>query len=161
MRYLPTFVLICACGSGSVAAHESSHAQVAHPAAKQQQAFGIAGNDKAVTRTVDIVTYDTMRFVPDTMAVRSGETIRLRVTNKGEVAHELVLGTQKTLAEHAALMRKFPGMEHDEPHVVHVKPGETGEMVWTFNRRGPVSFACLVAGHYESGMVGSIEVAKR
>jgi uncharacterized cupredoxin-like copper-binding protein len=34
-------------------------------------------------------------------------------------------------------------------------------MVWTFNRQGPVSFACLVAGHYESGMVGSIEVAKR
>jgi uncharacterized cupredoxin-like copper-binding protein len=34
-------------------------------------------------------------------------------------------------------------------------------MVWTFNRPGTFQFACLIAGHYQSGMVGTIEVTKR
>ena len=34
--------------------------------------------------------------------------------------HEFVLGTKKELDEHAALMLKFPNMEHDEPYMAHV-----------------------------------------
>jgi len=161
MRNLPMVVLIGALVSGSAIARGDPQGHVGHAVVTQQQAFGIAGDRKAVKRTIDIKTYDTMRFVPETIQVRGGETIRLRVTNKGAVPHELVLGTRKTLAEHAAMMRRFPEMEHDEPHVLHVKPGEAGEIVWTFNRPGRVDFACLVAGHYEAGMVGTIDVAKR
>ena len=40
--------------------------------------------------------------------------------------------------KHAALMLKFPDMEHDEPYMAHVPPGKTGEIVWTFNRAGRV-----------------------
>ena len=56
-------------------------------------------------------------------------------------------------------MVKFPNMEHDEPYMAHVKPGESGEIVWTFNRPGDFDFACLIAGHYQAGMVGKIKVA--
>ena len=38
-------------------------------------------------------------------------------------------------------------------------PGKTGEIVWTFNRPGDFDFACLIAGHYQAGMVGKIKVA--
>ena len=71
--------------------------------------------------------------------------------------------TQADLDEHAALMVKFPGMEHDEPYMAHVAAGQTGEIVWTFNRAGEFDFACLIAGHYQAGMVGKIVVkpAKR
>ena len=55
-------------------------------------------------------------------------------------------------------MVKFPTMEHDEPYMAHVKPGESGEIVWTFNRPGDFDFACLIAGHYQAGMVGKIKV---
>ena len=34
--------------------------------------------------------------------------------------HEMVLDTMRDLKEHAEMMRKHPGMEHDEPHMVHV-----------------------------------------
>jgi uncharacterized cupredoxin-like copper-binding protein len=70
-----------------------------------------------------------------------------------------VLGTRKELEEHAASMQRFPDMEHDEPYMAHVPPGQTGEIVWTFNRSGDFDFACLVAGHYQAGMTGKIAVA--
>ena len=72
--------------------------------------------------------------------------------------HEFVLCAKKDLDEHAALMMKFPDMEHDEPYMAHVAPGKTGEIVWTFNRAGAFEFACLIAGHYQAGMVGTIKV---
>ena len=70
----------------------------------------------------------------------------------------ITLGTKSELDEHAALMKRFPGMEHDEPYMAHVAPGKRGEMVWTFNRSGEFDFACLLPGHYEAGMVGKIRV---
>jgi uncharacterized cupredoxin-like copper-binding protein len=80
------------------------------------------------------------------------------VKNTGQVLHELVIGTRKELDEHAALMMKFPTMEHDEPYMTHVKPGAQGEVIWTFNRPGNFDFACLIAGHYQAGMTGKINV---
>ena len=80
------------------------------------------------------------------------------VKNDGKTLHEIVLGTQDELAKHAELMRKFPDMEHDEPHIVHVRPGHSEEMIWTFNRPGEFQFACLIPGHFEAGMFGKIIV---
>jgi uncharacterized cupredoxin-like copper-binding protein len=49
-------------------------------------------------------------------------------------------------------------MAHDEPYMAHVPPGQTRDIVWTFNRAGTFEFACLIAGHYQAGMKGSITV---
>ncbi|MFN3302863.1 MAG: plastocyanin/azurin family copper-binding protein [Roseateles sp.] len=125
---------------------------------KEQKPWGIAGDAKAVRRSIDIVMTDGMRFIPDRIEVKRGETVRLRVRNDGKMLHELVIGTQKELDEHAALMLKFPNMEHEEPYMTHVEAGKTGEIVWTFNRTGDFDFACLIAGHYQAGMVGKIKV---
>jgi uncharacterized cupredoxin-like copper-binding protein len=104
---------------------------------------------------------DNMRFTPDRIDVKLGETVRFVVVNAGQVMHEFVLGTKKELDEHAAQMKKFPNMEHDEPYMTHVAPGKKGEIVWTFNRAGEFDFACLLPGHYEAGMVGKIKVASK
>ena len=127
----------------------------------EQQAWGIAGDPAAVRRTVDVRMGDDMRFLPAALRVREGETLRLRVRNTGRLMHEFVLGTREALDEHAALMLRFPDMEHDEPHMAHVPPGGTGEIVWHFNRAGRFEFACLIAGHYQSGMRGTLEVTPR
>ena len=118
--------------------------------------FGRPGNPRAVDRTVTIRMHDTMRFSPDRLRVKRGETIRFVVRNEGEVMHEMVLGRDESLKEHAALMRKFPEMEHDEPYMVHVAPGKTGEIVWTFDKAGEIGFACLIPGHFEAGMTGKV-----
>ena len=128
------------------------------PVVKEQKPWGIAGDPRRA-RTIKVGMTDDMRFSPDRIQVRQGETIRFVVRNQGKVLHEMVLGTKAALDEHAALMVKFPGMEHDEPHMTHVKAGRTGEIVWNFNRPGEFHFACLIAGHYQAGMVGTISVA--
>lgn len=137
-------------------AHGDGHGKpAAYNAAKaEQKAFGIAGDPAKVSRAIDMDMTDEMRFFPATINVRLGETIRLRIRNKGNTLHEMVIGTLADLREHAALMRKFPEMEHSEPYMTHVKPGATEEIVWTFNRAGEFNYACLVAGHFEAGMVG-------
>ena len=62
------------------------------------------------------------------------------------------------LKEHAELMRKMPGMEHDEPNMATLKPGQRGDIVWQFDKPGTVDFACLSPGHMEAGMVGKVKV---
>ena len=101
---------------------------------------------------------DNMRFTPDKIEVKQGEVVKLVVKNGGAMLHEIVIGTKPVLQEHAALMVKFPTMEHDEPYMAHVKPGTAGELIWNFNRPGEFEFACLIAGHYQAGMVGKILV---
>ena len=125
----------------------------------EQTAFGIAGDASKVSRTIDMDALDTLRFIPDKLTVKRGETIRFVMRNKGKIQHEIVIGTMDELKQHAALMRKFPDMEHEAPYMAHVAPGQSGEIVWTFNRPGTFNFACLVAGHFEGGMMGTIVVA--
>jgi uncharacterized cupredoxin-like copper-binding protein len=130
----------------------------ASAAKKEQKDWGIAGDAKAVKRTITIRMQDTMRFAPERLALKLGETVRLSIRNDGQMLHEFVIGTPKELQDHAALMLKFPAMEHDEPYMEHVDPGKTGHIVWHFNRAGAFEFACLIAGHYQAGMKGEIHV---
>jgi uncharacterized cupredoxin-like copper-binding protein len=151
--------LLAAASFGTAAHGDEAHAKKEDgPARREQKEWGVAGDPKAARRTIEIAMSDNMRFSPDRLQVREGETVRLVVRNTGRVLHELVLGTRKELEEHAALMAKFPGMEHDEPYMTHVAPGKVGEIVWNFNRPGDFDFACLVPGHYKAGMVGTIKV---
>jgi len=142
-------------------AHGDEHSASSAPVVREQKPWGIAADPKPGLRTIRVSMNDQMRFVPDRIAVDEGETVRLVVKNDGRLMHELVIGTRSELDAHAALMKKFPGMEHDEPYMVHVAPGKTGEIVWTFNRAGEFDFACLIAGHYEAGMTGKIRVNGR
>lgn len=123
-------------------------------------AYGEPGDPKAVKRTVTIVMNDQMRFQPASVTAQRGETIKFVVKNAGEIKHELVLGTIEELREHAALMQKFPEMEHDEPNAVTVEPGKTGELIWKFANAGTFDFACLVPGHFEAGMRGRVQVRR-
>lgn len=162
MKLRTTALLLALASITSLAvAHGDEEHKKAGPVKMEQKDWGIAGNPKAVTRTIEIGMTDAMRFTPDKLEVRQGETIRFVHTNSGKVMHEFVLGTKKELDEHAALMKKFPGMEHEEPYMSHVAPGKRGEIVWQFNRAGEFDFACLLPGHYEAGMVGKIKVVAR
>ena len=124
----------------------------------QAASMGKPGNPAKMSRTVKVEMNDTMRFVPSTITVKRGETIRFAVTNTGKIKHELVLGSAKALKEHAELMRKFPAMEHAEPNQLDVLPGRAGELVWQFTKTGTVDFACLEPGHFEAGMRGKVTV---
>ena len=137
---------------------EKPHMPAAAEAETEQTTWGIAGTQEQVNRTITIDMTDAMRFTPDRLSIREGETVRFVVKNRGRLLHEMVIGTPEELAEHAAMMAKFPNMEHAAAYMVHVDPGKTGEIIWHFNRSGTFEVACLIAGHYEAGMRGTLTV---
>lgn len=136
----------------------ADHSKKSAAVKKEQTDWGIAGDARAVRRTIAIKMTDDMRFSPDKIEVKQGETVKFIVSNDGSMLHEFVIGTKKELDAHALQMIKFPNMEHDEPYMAHVKPKAKSEIIWTFNRPGGFDFACLIAGHYQAGMVGTIQV---
>ena len=142
-------------------AHGEQHGKAAGPVVKEQKPGGIAGEPGQARRTVDIRMTDDMKMTPNHIDVRVGETLRIRAINAGKVLHEIVIGTTEELKVHAEMMKKFPDMEHDEPYMAHVAAGQQGEIVWTFNRPGNFEFACLIAGHFEAGMRGTIRVTPK
>jgi uncharacterized cupredoxin-like copper-binding protein len=148
---------------GAPLAHAHGEKMHIPPAAvtAEQTVWGVAGELAQASRTIVIDMTDAMRFMPDTIAVQEGDTVRFVVRNRGRMLHEMVIGTPDELAKHAALMAKFPDMEHDAPYMVHVGPGKSGEIVWRFNRTGTFEFACLIAGHYEAGMRGTLTVTPK
>ena len=155
--------IVLACAGMTAHAHgDTKHAKKTFNAADaEQMAFGVPGDPKRANRTIKVTMTDQMRFTPERIEVREGDTVKFIVSNKGKTMHEMVLGTTKELKEHAALMKKFPGMEHDEPYMAHVRPGKSEQLVWTFNKPGEFDFACLMPGHFDAGMLGKIVVAKK
>lgn len=158
-RTLAAALSALACALPAVAlAHGDAGHKPAGPVVKEQKDWGIAGDRRAARRSIEVGMGDDMRFRPARIEVREGETVRFVIRNRGKLMHEFVIGTKRELDAHAALMAKFPDMQHDEPYMAHVAPGRTGEIVWTFNRAGEFQFACLIAGHYQAGMVGQVVV---
>lgn len=168
MKKIRTFVGIAAClavVSAALAHGNEDHAAkpggkaTAHEHSHEGAAIGEPGNAARVDRTIQVGMSDAMRFLPSSISVRQGETIRFVIHNEGQLRHEMVLGTQHELKEHYELMKKFPEMEHADAEAVTVAPGKTGEILWRFTKVGNVNFACLESGHYDAGMKGMVKVS--
>jgi len=150
----------------AVYAHDDAHhgmppgkGEGAHPAGGgHAQGVGKPGNPKKVSRTIQVLMSDDMKFTPAGIKVKRGETIKFVLRNVGRIRHEMVIGSMAELKEHAELMRRMPGMEHDEPNQAEADPGKSAELVWQFTRTGTVDFACLQPGHFEAGMTGKVLV---
>ena len=142
-------------------AQAAKKAATAAKTVTEQTAWGMPGKATKATRTLKIDMTDAMRFTPDTVTVEQGETVRFVVTNSGRMLHEMVIGTPEKLAEQAAMMAKTPDVQRAAPYIARVAPGATGEIVWNFNRPGAFEFACLIAGHYEAGMRGTLHVTPK
>lgn len=157
---------LCALGialnlaGGALAHTEAPHAKTAgaKSISTEEKSFGREGDPKHATRTIKVDMSDRMRFSPSSLTVKRGDTVRFEVKNSGRIMHEMVLGTMQELKEHAQLMRKHPGMEHDEPYMVHVAPGKTETIAWQFTKAGEFHYGCLIPGHFEAGMVGKVVV---
>ncbi|CUH98380.1 copper-binding protein [Leisingera aquaemixtae] len=113
--------------------------------------------DREVAVTMKETDDGEMLFEPSSFSFAKGETVKFVITNAGELEHEFVLDTAERNVHHKELMAKME-MEHDDPNSVRLDPGASGEVVWTFSNPGTFEFACLIPGHYESGMHGPVSV---
>lgn len=147
-------------GAGALAHGGADHAQAtkSRTVSTEEHAWGREGDPTRVNRTIVIDMTDRMRFAPDHITVKRHETVRFIVRNRGKLMHEIVIGTDVELKQHAELMKKHPGMEHEEPYMAHVNPGRKESLLWQFTQAGEFTFACLIPGHFEAGMQGRITV---
>jgi uncharacterized cupredoxin-like copper-binding protein len=128
----------------------------------EAKAFGEPGDSKKPSRTVEVVMKETddgkMLFEPISISARKGEQVRFVLRNEGQIDHEFMLATRVENDRHAVAMRKNPDMEHDEPNGRRVAPGKSDEITWMFSKSGEFNFACLIPGHREAGMDGTVAV---
>ena len=132
------------------AAHEGEHFSAGEP-----------GDPKQPARVIKVAMREDgkkMFFEPAHITVRKDEQIRFVLSNDGFESHEFVLATVAENRKHAELMRKYSHMEHDDPNAKRLTLLADGEIVWKFTRRGTFEYACLIPGHREAGMHGTIAV---
>jgi len=130
-----------------------SHAPIAPPSSPVLTAL-------RVDRTLTIRMDDTMRFQPDHIEMRVGETLRLVFHNAGKMKHEWVLGTLDDLQAHKEGMAATA--THEDHHAgntaITLDPGATGELILQIRQPGRYHIACLIPGHEEAGMRGQLTV---
>lgn len=161
---LTAIALFSASSAFASGTHSHSHGDEAEGAHMDMMEVGMPGMMGTVDRTIDVIMRETddgeMIFEPAQFDIKQGETIRFNVKNMGELEHEFVIDTLDGNAKHKELMAKFD-MEHDDPNSIRLDPGQSGEIVWNFSNPGAFEFACLIPGHYESGMYGPISVGQQ
>jgi len=123
--------------------------------------FGEQGDPKKPSRAVHVIMREDgnkMLYIPDTIEVKRGQQIRFVIDNEGLFNHEFVLGTEEGIRSHAAEMKKHPDMQHHDAHSVQVAMYDRGELLWRFTKAGRFVYACLIPGHLERGMRGTVIV---
>lgn len=154
---MTVLTLSIALGAAEKHPHATRHE---HGHASKQANFGQPGKADQVQRTIEVKALDTLRYDPQTFTVKAGETIRFVVTNVGQLKHEFIIGDPAEQRAHAEMMKKMPGMVHEDPNALSLEPGETKTLIWQFGQAGVVEVACHVSGHYEAGMVAQVKVGE-
>ena len=119
---------------------------------------------QVVNRSIALRMDDQMRFTPSQIEVRAGETVRFVVHNAGQTTHEMVLGTDAEIRLHAQAMQQGAGHGTGHSHgsgsgaAISVGAGQKGELVVRFAQAQKLQMACLIPGHYEAGMRGTVNV---
>jgi uncharacterized cupredoxin-like copper-binding protein len=146
--------LSISCGSEDVA---PEHGSGEHGGTESFD-FGEPEVPEAADRTVKVKAIDALAFNPSRVRVATGETIRFDVTNVGSNKHEFVIGDADYHREHEEEMSEGAMAMRHEGNTLVLDAGQTGTLTWTFTEPGEVLYGCHEPGHYEGGMVGTIEV---
>jgi uncharacterized cupredoxin-like copper-binding protein len=99
-----------------------------------------------------------MLFIPSSIEVKKDAQVKFMLRNDGELDHEFILATTAENLKHAESMKKNPDMEHDDPNGKRLAPKKTDQIVWRFTKAGEFEYSCLIPGHREAGMIGTIVV---
>jgi uncharacterized cupredoxin-like copper-binding protein len=146
LAFLAAVVIVAGCGGGGSHDHASQ------------------GNAAGSPRTVDVEMRD-IAYVPASVSVRTGETVKFVFHNRGQAVHEAFIGDEAAQKEHENEMRgegmNGAGMNstHHDDEAVRVEPGKTATLTHTFSQAGPVLIGCHEPGHYAAGMKLAVTVS--
>ena len=140
--------------------------------------IGEKGKLAEIDKIIEVKMYDNY-FLPKSINIKRGETVKFVVHNYGDLVHEFNIATKKMHLEHQKEMMKMiehgillsdridkvkmkkvakkdHSMSHSHSNSVLLEPNKSGEIIWKFSTDVALEAACNVPGHYESGMVLSI-----
>lgn len=117
-------------------------------------------------RTIAIDMSD-FGYSPKEISVRAGEVVTLRLRNAGRIVHEFMAGRQAIAGvgykeDWLAMANGGHGGGQEMDHQgagIRVEPNGLAILTITVPAdAGEFEFACFIAGHYESGMKGTLIV---
>lgn len=160
---IATSLLVSGSAFAGPGAAGHSHGQPAagHSHGHADLSAGEPGDPKKPARVIQVVMREgdgKMLFIPDRVEVKKGEQVKFVLRNNGDLDHEFVLATTEENLKHAEQMKKNPDMEHDDPNARRLNPKKSSDLVWRFTKAGQFEFGCLIPGHREAGMIGTVVV---
>lgn len=101
------------------------------------------GSDGAPARVIEITANEYDFEAPAGISIAAGDTITFRVTNVGELNHELqvVTGENRVLGK-----------------TIEITPGDTDDVTVTFEEAGVYQVYCDIDDHFSRGQRASITV---
>jgi uncharacterized cupredoxin-like copper-binding protein len=91
------------------------------------------------------IVMEEMRFTPNRVDMKVGESVTLTLVNKGTVRHDLAFPSAE-----------MPGLAGIETLTL---PGQTTHVTLRFDKPGAYRFICTIEGHAASGMTGAVFVS--
>ena len=148
--------------------------------ADSMNVIGEKGNPADVVKVIKVKMFDNY-YEPSEFKIKKNQTIKFIVTNHGQFVHEFNIATKKMHLKHQPEMMKMVeneillvdridkkkmkelstkdhSMSHSHSNSVLLEPNQSGEIIWKFNTNANLEVACNVPGHYEAGMIASINL---
>jgi plastocyanin len=92
-----------------------------------------------------VIVMEEMRFSPNRLDMKVGQTVVVTLVNKGSQRHDLAFPSAE-----------MPGLAGIETLTM---PGATSHVTLRFDRPGTYPFLCTIEGHAVSGMTGAVYVS--
>ena len=148
--------------------------------ADKNMKIGSKGNENEVSRVIKVIMHDNY-YEPNSFQVKAGETIKFEVENIGELVHEFNIANKMMHMKHQPEMQKMveneillsnkidkdkmkkmakidKSMAHSHSNSVLLEPKQKGEIIWKFENAANIEIACNVPGHYQAGMIASVNI---
>jgi uncharacterized cupredoxin-like copper-binding protein len=101
-----------------------------------------AGGDNSAA---PVITMSEMRFSPNRLDLKAGQTVVVKLVNHGSQRHDLAFPSTQ-----------MPGLAGIE---TLTQAGETTTVTLRFDRPGTYLFQCTIEGHAAAGMTGAVYVS--
>ena len=148
--------------------------------ADENMKIGSLGKESEISRIIKVIMYDNY-YEPNSFQIKAGETIKFKIENAGELVHEFNIANKMMHKKHQPEMEKMveneilladsidrekmkkmakmdKAMGHSHGNSVLLAPNEKGDLVWKFDNAMNIEIACNVPGHYQIGMVASVDL---
>ena len=148
--------------------------------ADKNMKIGSLGKESEVSRVINVIMYDNY-YEPNSFQIKTGETIKFKVENAGELVHEFNIANKMMHIKHQPEMEKMveneilfadsidkikmkkmakidKSMGHSHSNSVLLEPKQKGDIIWKFVNAVNIEVACNVPGHYQAGMIAKVNI---